>query len=129
MEVRQDFGVCHRSLTSLNCDHSWLFVKTCTIRRLIIGLTARFCVTSNFHACYKWEVNQGSSFARSLYTSAPVNMPLEEDDQKRVDQAKEDVGADDSGTRLLVLNATQAQKLGFWTVVCTVLNRAVGARL
>lgn len=56
-------------------------------------------------------------------------MPLEEDDQLRVDQAIEDVGKDGSGTRLLVLNASQTQKLGFWTVVATVINRAIGARL
>ena len=54
---------------------------------------------------------------------------LEDDDQQRVDQAKEEVGADKSGTRLLVLNASQKQKLGFWTVVCTVINRAIGMRL
>lgn len=54
---------------------------------------------------------------------------LEDDDQQRVDQAKDEVGADKSGTRLLVLNASQKQKLGFWTVVCTVINRAIGTRL
>ena len=56
-------------------------------------------------------------------------MPLEADDQQRVDQAREDVGADSSGTRLLVLNASHKQKLGFLTVVCTVINRAIGTRL
>ena len=56
-------------------------------------------------------------------------MPLEEDDQKRVDQAIEEVGADESGTRLLVLNASQTQKLGFWTVICTVVNRSIGISL
>ena len=54
---------------------------------------------------------------------------LEDDDQQRVDQANEEMGADKSGTRLLVLNASQKQKLGFWTVVCTVINRAIGTRL
>lgn len=54
---------------------------------------------------------------------------LEDDDQQRVDQAKDEVGADKSGTRLLVLNASQKQKLGFWAVVCTVINRAIGTRL
>ena len=53
-------------------------------------------------------------------------MPLEEDDQKRVQEAMREVGTDDSGTRLLVLNASKAQKLGFWTIICTVLNRAIG---
>ena len=56
-------------------------------------------------------------------------MPLEEDDQKRVDQAIDEVGADGSGSRLLILNASQKQKLGFWTIVCTVLNRAIGTKL
>ena len=56
-------------------------------------------------------------------------MPLEADDQQRVNQAKDDVGADKSGTRVLVLNASQKQKLGFWIVVCTVINRAIGTRL
>ena len=53
-------------------------------------------------------------------------MPLELDDQQRVDQAMDEVGADKSGTKLLVLNASLTQKLGFWTVLCTVLNRAIG---
>ena len=56
-------------------------------------------------------------------------MPLEEDDQVRVDRAMDDVGADSSGTRLLVLNASHAQKLGYWTIVCTVINRSVGSGL
>ena len=56
-------------------------------------------------------------------------MPLEKDDQRRVDQAREEVGADKSGTRLLVLNASETQKLGFWTVVCTILNRSIGMNL
>ena len=54
---------------------------------------------------------------------------LEDDDQQRVNQAKDEVGADKSGTRLLVLNASHKQKLGFWTVICTVINRAIGTRL
>ena len=53
-------------------------------------------------------------------------MPLEADDQARVDQAMAEVGTDDSGTRLIVMNASQRQKLGFVAVFCTVLNRAIG---
>ena len=53
-------------------------------------------------------------------------MPLEDDDQIMVDRALADVGADESGTRLLILNASFTQKLGFWAVFCTVLNRAIG---
>lgn len=53
-------------------------------------------------------------------------MPLEADDQIRVDQALEDVGADQTGTRLAVLNALSTQKLGFWTIVGTVVNRCIG---
>ena len=56
-------------------------------------------------------------------------MPLEDDDQRRVDQAMDEVGADKSGPRLLVLNASQKQILGFWTVVCAVINRSIGTRL
>ena len=56
-------------------------------------------------------------------------MPLEDDDQRRVDQAMDEVGADNSGIRLLVLNASQKQRLGFWTVVCAVINRSIGKRL
>ena len=56
-------------------------------------------------------------------------MPLEDDDQLRVDQAMDEVGADKSGTRLLVLNASQEQRLGFWTVFCAVINRSIGEML
>ena len=56
-------------------------------------------------------------------------MPLEDDDQRRVDQAMAEVGADRSGTRLLVLNASQNQRFGFWTVFCALVNRAIGTRL
>ena len=55
-------------------------------------------------------------------------MPLEEDDQRRVDEAIEEVGAGKGGTRLLVLNAAKRQKLGFWTVISTVVNRAIGTK-
>lgn len=56
-------------------------------------------------------------------------MPLEDDDQRRVDQAMREVGTDRSGTRLLVLNASQKQRLGYWTVFCALVNRAIGTRL
>ena len=62
----------------------------------------------------------------SLICSSIARMPLEKDDQDKVDQAMEEVGSDTTGTRLAVVNAPQAQKLGFWTVLCTVLNRAIG---
>ena len=54
-------------------------------------------------------------------------MPLEDDDQRRVDEVMEEMGADRSGTRLLVLGTSQTQKLGFWMVVCVVINRAIGS--
>lgn len=54
---------------------------------------------------------------------------LEEDDQRRVNDAMDEVGADNSGTRLLILNASKMQKLGFWTLFCAVLNRSVGTML
>ena len=53
-------------------------------------------------------------------------MPLEDDDQRRVDQVMEEFGADKSGSRLLVLGTSQTQKLGFWMVVCVVVNRSIG---
>lgn len=56
-------------------------------------------------------------------------MPLEDDDQRKVDEAMEEVGTDQSGTRLLVLNASSTQKLGFWTIVFTVVNRSIGKGL
>ena len=52
-------------------------------------------------------------------------MPLEDDDQKRVDEAITEVGADGS-TKLLVLNASECHKLGPVTVICMILNRTFG---
>ena len=56
-------------------------------------------------------------------------MPLEADDQKRVDDAIREMGADASGNKVLVLNATESQKLGPFTVACTILNRTIGMYL
>lgn len=53
-------------------------------------------------------------------------MPLEADDQKKVDEAFQEIGADSTGTKVLVLNAAQSQKLGPFTVACTILNRTIG---
>ena len=53
-------------------------------------------------------------------------MPLEEDDQARVDAAIHDMGEDPNESRLLVLNATESQKLGPLSVACTILNRTIG---
>lgn len=52
-------------------------------------------------------------------------MPLEADDQQRVDEATAEAGADGS-TKLLVRDATESQKLGPVTVICTILNRTIG---
>ena len=52
-------------------------------------------------------------------------MPLEDDDQKRVDEAITEAGVDVS-TKLLVLNASESHKLGPVTVICMILNRTVG---
>ena len=57
------------------------------------------------------------------YTS--VIMPLEDDDQKRVDEAITEAGIDGS-TKLVVLNASESHKLGPVTVICMILNRTVG---
>ena len=53
-------------------------------------------------------------------------MPLEADDQKKVDDAIQGTGADSTGTKVLVLNAAESQKLGPFTVACTILNRTIG---
>ena len=53
-------------------------------------------------------------------------MPLEADDQKKVDDAIQGIGADPTGTKVLVLNAAESQKLGRFTVACTILNRSIG---
>ena len=53
-------------------------------------------------------------------------MPLEADDQKKVDEAIQEIGADPSGNKVLVLNATKSQKLGPFTVACTIINRTIG---
>ena len=53
-------------------------------------------------------------------------MPLEADDQKKVDDAIQEMGADPTGTKVLVLNAAESQKLGPFTVACTILNRTIG---
>ncbi|KAL9592481.1 MAG: hypothetical protein Q9179_006677 [Wetmoreana sp. 5 TL-2023] len=54
-------------------------------------------------------------------------MPLEADDQARVDNAIRESGADPSGNRVLVLDASDSQKLGPFTVICTILNRTIGS--
>ena len=52
-------------------------------------------------------------------------MPLEDDDQKRVDEAIRAAGSDGS-TKLIVHNASESQKLGPATVICMILNRTFG---
>lgn len=52
-------------------------------------------------------------------------MPLEADDQQRVDEAIAEAGVDGS-TKLLVRDVTEYQKLGPITVICTILNRTIG---
>ena len=52
-------------------------------------------------------------------------MPLEEDDQKRVDEAITEASVDGS-TKVLVLNASKSHKLGPVTVICMILNRTFG---
>ena len=52
-------------------------------------------------------------------------MPLEHDDQQRVEQTMREVGSDDP-TRIVIRNASESQKLGPVTVICMILNRTVG---
>ena len=53
---------------------------------------------------------------------------LDDDDANRVRAALNAQAANQPahGSRVRVLNARKLQKLGFWTVICTVLNRAIG---
>ena len=52
-------------------------------------------------------------------------MVLEEDDQRRVDEAVKE--AENGGsTKVLVRNASRAQKLGPITVICMIFNRTIG---
>lgn len=53
-------------------------------------------------------------------------MPLEADDQARVDEAIRESGANPSDDRVLVRNTPDSQKLGPLTVMCTILNRTIG---
>ena len=52
-------------------------------------------------------------------------MPLEEDDQARVDEAIQEAEAN-RGTKVIVHNASESQKLGPLTVICMILNRTIG---
>lgn len=52
-------------------------------------------------------------------------MPLEDDDQQRVDEAIRAAGSDGS-TKLIVHNVSESQKLGPATVICMILNRTFG---
>ena len=52
-------------------------------------------------------------------------MPLEADDQQRIDDAIADAGAEDS-TKLFIRDASEYQKLGPVTVICTILNGTIG---
>ncbi len=54
-------------------------------------------------------------------------MPLDQEDQARVAEAIRESGANSSGDRVLVLSAPDSQKLGPATVMCTILNRTIGA--
>ncbi|KAK3173491.1 hypothetical protein OEA41_006820, partial [Lepraria neglecta] len=53
-------------------------------------------------------------------------MPLEEDDQQRVNEAIRDAGIEGC-TKLIIRNASESQKLGPATVICMILNRTVGS--
>ena len=53
-------------------------------------------------------------------------MPLEADDQARVDDAIRESQADPNANRVLVLDTEDSQKLGPFTVICTMWNRTIG---
>ena len=51
-------------------------------------------------------------------------MPLELDDQQLVDEAIADA---QGSAKLLVRDPAESQKLGWFDVICTILNRTIGA--
>ena len=51
-------------------------------------------------------------------------MPLELDDQQLVDEA---IADSQNTTKLLVRDPAESQKLGWFDVMCTILNRTIGA--
>lgn len=52
-------------------------------------------------------------------------MPLAKDDQQRVDEAENEANEPNSN-KLLVRDPIDSQKLGPFTVICTILNRSIG---
>ena len=71
---------------------------------------------------------ESCALAFHISTKSPdrdPEMPLEADDQQRVDEAIAETGAEGS-TKLLVHKVTEHQKLGPVTVICTILNRTIG---
>ena len=50
-------------------------------------------------------------------------MPYEADDQQRVDDAIREA---EGSTKLLIRDPTESQKLGPFTVMCTIWNRTIG---
>ena len=54
-------------------------------------------------------------------------MPLEDDDQARIDEAIEEAEAN-RATKVIVHNASEFQKLGPLTVICMILNRTFGKK-
>ena len=51
-------------------------------------------------------------------------MPLELDDQQLVDEA---IADSQNTTKLLIRDPAESQKLGWFDVMCTILNRTIGA--
>ena len=51
-------------------------------------------------------------------------MPLEADDQQRVDDAIRDA---EGSSKLLVRDPAESQKLGPFDVMCTIWNRVIGS--
>ena len=51
-------------------------------------------------------------------------MPLDLDDQQLVDEA---IADSQGSTKLLIRDPAESQKLGWFDVICTILNRTIGA--
>ena len=52
-------------------------------------------------------------------------MGLEDDDQRRVDEAIKEA-KNEGSTKVLIRSASRSQKLGPITVICMILNRTIG---
>ncbi|KAL8928810.1 MAG: hypothetical protein Q9208_001588 [Pyrenodesmia sp. 3 TL-2023] len=89
----------------------------------VTALESLVRIFSGFN-CHKFSFS--SDMVPGRIDPSTGKMPLEADDQARVDEAIRESGSDATGNRILVLNPADSQKLGPGTVICTILNRVIG---